>query len=167
MWKLSVKINIFSETSKKILGKRTKSVDFNNSRPNFVIKTLQKCRISKAHNAILRKKTQTYSKRLFPLSPSPFLRYFSEDTPSLLHINSIASPSFRWSIDGVSMEKPKSFIERHSGNIQRQYLSFIFTHKYHMHPFIYNHNMTLIDIYTNIIISIQAERISLSPNPPA
>ena len=110
---------------------------------------------------------QTLSYRHFPHSPRLILRYSTEDTPSLLHINSIASPSFRWSIDGVSMEKPKSFIERDSGNIQRQYLSFIFTHKYHIHPFIYNHNMTLIDIYTNIIISIQAERISLSPNPPA
>ena len=112
-------------------------------------------------------KAQTISKYHSTLFSSLFPRYFSEDTPSLLHINSIASPSFRWSIYGVSMEKHKSFIERHSGNIRLQYLSFIFTHKYHMYPFIYNHNMTLIDIYTNIIISIQAERISLSPNPPA
>ena len=112
-------------------------------------------------------KAQTLIYRHFPHSTSQILRYSTEDTPSLLHINSIASPSFRWSIDGVSMEKPKSFIERHSGNIRRQYLSFIFTHKYHIHSFIHHRNMTSIDIYTNITISIQAERISLSPNSPA
>ena len=112
-------------------------------------------------------KAQTISKYHSTLFSSLFPRYSSEDTPSLLHINSIASPSFRWSIDGESMEKPKSFIERHSGNIRRQYLSFIFTHKYHIHSFIHHRNMTSIDIYTNITISIQTERISLSPNSPA
>ena len=112
-------------------------------------------------------KAQTISKYHSTLFSSLFPRYSSEDTPSLLHINSIASPSFRWSSDGAVMEQPKSFIERDPGNIQQQHHSFIFTHEYHIHPFIYNHNMTLIDIYTNIIISIQAERISLSPNPPA
>ena len=98
---------------------------------------------------------------------SLFFRRYSIVTPYQLHSKSIVSMEYRWSIDGVSMEKPKSFIERHSGNIRPQYLSFIFTHKYHIYPFIYNHNMTLIDIYTNIITSIQAERISLSSNPPA
>ena len=49
-------------------------------------------------------KAQTISKNHSPLFSSLFPRYSSEDTPSLLHINSIASPSFRWSIDGVSME---------------------------------------------------------------
>ena len=31
--------------------------------------------------------------------------FSSEDTPSLLHINSISSPSFRWSIYGELMDK--------------------------------------------------------------
>jgi hypothetical protein len=48
---------------------------------------------------------QTLSYRHFPHSPRLILRYSTEDTPSLLHINSIASPSFRWSIYGDMMEK--------------------------------------------------------------
>ena len=98
---------------------------------------------------------------------SLFHRRYSIVTPYQLHSKSIVSMEYRWSIDGVSMEKPKSFIERHSGNIRRQYLSFIFTHKYHIHSFIHHRNMTSIDIYTNITISIQTEQISLSPNSPA
>ena len=100
-------------------------------------------------------------------NPSLFHRRYSIVTPYQLHSKSIVSMEYRWRYDGVSMEKPKSFIERHSGNIRRQYLSFIFTHKYHIHSFIHHRNMTSIDIYTNITISIQTERISLSPNSPA
>ena len=42
----------------------------------------------------------------FPLQETPlFYRSSSEDTPSLLHRYSIASPSFRWSNDGDAMDK--------------------------------------------------------------
>ena len=50
-------------------------------------------------------KAQTPNYRHFPHSPRLILRYSTEDTPSLLHINSIASPSFRWSIDGRAMDE--------------------------------------------------------------
>ena len=38
------------------------------------------------------------------LLPSLFVYFTSKVTPSLLHRYSIASPSFRWSIDGITME---------------------------------------------------------------
>ena len=38
-----------------------------------------------------------------------FYRYSSVDAPSILHRYSIDGPSFRWRIDGVSMEYLKSF----------------------------------------------------------
>ncbi|MBQ2176679.1 MAG: hypothetical protein II453_17100 [Alphaproteobacteria bacterium] len=46
-----------------------------------------------------------YPSNRYLIAQNPlFLRLKSVDTPSLLHRYSIASPSFRWSIDGQTMD---------------------------------------------------------------
>ena len=64
---------------------------------------------------------QTLSYRHFPHSTRLILRYSTEDTPSLLHINSIASPSFRWSNYGDTMEK----LWRNERGVKKHNLSMI------------------------------------------